>query len=75
MPSRYRPLPIEHLFVHAGVMLARADLTNPERLEQRRRSVAMLTTGQMALKREEALLVLDALMSHLRTPSPGTAGQ
>lgn len=56
-------------------MLSRDDLTHPERLEQRRRSVAMLTTGQMALKREEALLVLDALMSHLRTPSPGTAGQ
>lgn len=66
---------IERVFGHAGVVLARDDLTNPERLEQRRRSVAMLTTGHMALKREEALLVLDALMSHLRTPPPDTARQ
>jgi len=48
------------------VVLTRDDLTNPEALERVRRSIAMLNPGQAALKREPALLVLDALVAQLR---------
>ena len=54
------------MFGQTGMMITHEDLTTPERAEQYRRSVAMLTTGAWALKREEALLVLDRLMSLLR---------
>jgi hypothetical protein len=47
-------------------MIRPDDLTSPERCEQTRRSIAMLTTGAWALKREDALLVLDQLTAHLR---------
>jgi hypothetical protein len=42
------------------------DLPSPELVEQRRRSVAMLAPGQMALRREEAMAVLGQLVEALR---------
>lgn len=51
-------------------MLTRDDLTSPEALERKRRSVAMLSPGQMALKREEAMLLLDVLVAQLRDAPP-----
>ncbi len=47
-------------------MLTPDDLDTPERAEINRRSIAMLTTGAWALKREDALLVFDRLVSLLR---------
>lgn len=58
------------MFDHAGRMLTRDDLTSPEALERKRRSVAMLSPGQMALKREEAMLLLDVLVAQLRDAPP-----
>lgn len=48
------------------VMLTPDDLTTPERAEITRRSVAMLNTGAWAFKREDALMVLGALVDLLR---------
>ena len=58
-------MPIERLFDHPGVMITPDDLTSPERTEQARRSVVMLTPGQMALSREEAMMVLDRLLAYM----------
>lgn len=43
-------------------MISPDDLTNTERMEQHRRSVAMLSTGTWALRREDALLLLGAVV-------------
>ncbi|MEZ5412073.1 MAG: hypothetical protein R2761_28815 [Acidimicrobiales bacterium] len=43
-------------------MIKPEDLDNTERLEQHRRSIAMLTTGAWALRREDALILLGALV-------------
>lgn len=45
--------------------------TTTEEWEQLRRSVAMLSPGAWALKREPALAALDLLVSRLRAPAPG----
>jgi hypothetical protein len=42
------------------------DLPIPEVVENRRRSIAMLTPGVPALKREEALELLEQLVEALR---------
>ena len=52
---RDRPPAIEHLFAYGAGMGQR---TSYEELERMRRSVAMLSVGQPALKREEALRLL-----------------
>lgn len=55
-------------FVYAdGMYREHADITSPERMEQVRRSIAMLNTGALALDREDALWVLDALIARLRS--------
>lgn len=51
-------------------MLTRDDLNSPEALERKRRSIAMLSPGQNALRREEALLLLDHLMAQLLDAPP-----
>src|SRR5262249_15751065 len=48
---------IEHLFIACGAM----NRITPEEVENRRRSIAMLTPGSPALNREEALTILAEL--------------
>ena len=57
---------VEHMFGHAREMIKPEDLDNPERMEQHRRSVAMLSTGIWALRREDALLLLGAVVASLQ---------
>ena len=47
-------------------MIDNTDLMNSHEVEQLRRSVAMLTPGEYALKREDALQVLSALAALLK---------
>lgn len=46
-------------------MVTPDDLRTPERTEQARRSIVMLSPGQMALSREEAMMVLDQLLAYM----------
>jgi hypothetical protein len=52
----------EHLFDYGEAV---ADLPIPELVENRRRSVAMLPAGAPALKRDEALELLEQLKAAL----------
>lgn len=47
-------------------MMDLTDLTTPERVEQHRRSIAMLPPGSPALNREQAIAVLEQLGTVLR---------
>jgi hypothetical protein len=49
----------------AGVRFEPGELQHPERVEQLRRSVAVLPPGTPALKREEAATVFAALIDAL----------
>jgi hypothetical protein len=53
------PCAIEHAFPSLGAML---NLKDPHDVERVRRSLAMLRPEQMALKREEAIQLLDQLI-------------
>jgi hypothetical protein len=53
----------EHTFAYPASV---ADLPISELVENRRRSIAMLSPGAPALNREEALEVLDQLVEALR---------
>lgn len=46
-------------------MLERVDLTARHEVERARRSVVMLSPGQWALKREDAMLLFGALLAQL----------
>jgi hypothetical protein len=47
-------------------MLTADDLQHPHDVEIIRRTVARLPAGANALRREDALLVIDALLAHTR---------
>jgi hypothetical protein len=77
-----RGLSIEHVFVYAWPMEPSAHDTrpdpardrrgdSPEDWEQVRRSIAMLSPGAWAMRREQALAALDSLVRCLRRSPPG----
>ena len=47
-------------------MFTSEDLASPERTEIKRRSIAMLKTGAWAVRREDAMLMLDRLIELLK---------
>ena len=53
-------------------MLERVDLADVHEVERARRSVVMLSPGQWALKREDAMRLFAALLAQLEQAEAGT---
>ena len=54
------------------LMLERVDLADVHEVERARRSVVMLSPGQWALKREDAMRLFAALLAQLEQAEAGT---
>lgn len=60
---------IERMFVY-GAVVRREDLDEVWKLENLRRSLAMLSPGATGLSRDDAMLLLELLMEQMSNPPP-----